>query len=980
MKLKRVKTIFLLAILVSIFSISNVKALSQCTTVFPPDEDGITDITDTFGFDMDKNTNGTYTIKAKPQSDDANYLKKLKKVKFKITDVQPAENNGGLIGQELDLSKENKLTVNISGSTELSIGPGVEVTLTSVNLEGAGICKGWGTVTVQVADYYGDTIHEEGEFEGAGDISIEAGKEIKCDTNHMNSYDHNSFERKFCEAKLGAKNVKKKDINNKTTYRTGLNDADFKELITFDESEKFAFRCDVNWGGTAEKEDGTTFKINTIDEALKFINNPEYGYYFQENTSYLYGEGERKVNLGYYYFHYHNNQKTQGKPITCHIKCEEAVTVKYGPPVADKAGMCFDYQIKVESRVNCHAISELQSPPKKYRVCTPHPYCKSKTGHVYNQGGPNEEFEECVESCDGGKYTDRCTTSCYKKIYKNSNKAISTDLITPEMRLMANERTLDDAEKWFAAAKSGNANPPKGHSSTGAYVLVGGSINWYNTITVKHNKIVGGNDGNHKGRWYFHHSWGFNHPYPRIENGIPRSKYCTDKCHWQHNCDSDEYLNWGVAEEDYRENYEIYKDAVDKCNAMSKCQTNTSTYTISATYKQKGGEEKTLSFPKGTTTDLHSCEFKKTEDVNEGVIKNPADVVKRFDGCYADIGCCYKKTSRDFCDGKNELAGKYYMSEWTFPGSYKNRKTGEISYDPSLAGNTEWRTIKRRFCLPRDAGPTNTYWYYWYYATHEGYGDRIANDYCVTAGLKEFLSKTETTYDTSKQYANIDWNINGSTRGFGYFKWNIDLSCFFALDDGTDPHTTVTTTDNETAETNCKNTEYRVRTVSNTELFPSSTSEETVEGVTAGRTPGFNWSNKAELTEAKVGANFANDPEEVKEYIESVKNSIYSSGDKYVDYQFKLTPQIISNIKAYNSQVKSYDTYCGKMVDIKNTKGETVFYAYESNLFRNSGVDAKACPNTNLTNVDLQADRLGNILCNNDADNHTDCKTEYKVN
>ena len=317
------------------------------------------------------------------------------------------------------------------------------------------------------------------------------------------------------------------------------------------------------------------------------------------------------------------------------------------------------------------------------------------------------------------------------------------------------------------------------------------------------------------------------------------------------------------------------------------------------------------------------------------------------------------------------------MSEWTFPGSYTNKKTGEISYDPKYANDSKWRTRKRKFCLPRDAEPVNSFWYYWYFATHEGY--TYAQDNCLTPKVKEFIRTTEDKYDESKTDAGIKWNINGNTRKFGYFLWNIDVSCFYAVDDGTDATTTVTTNDDPTAEVNCRNTEYRVRTVTNTELFPSSSSEETAGGTTAGREAGFNWTKNATLHAGDVGEAFANDPTQVKNYIETMKNEIYSSSDKYVDYQFKLTPQVISEIKNYNSKVKSYDTYCGNMVEVKNpTTGKVVFFAYESNLFRPSvAVDATACP-TALNSVNINTERVGNILCNNDAANHTDCNTTYQ--
>lgn len=993
MKLKRVKKILVLVIVASIFSISNVKAgLPKCTTVYQDDAD----VTQAFNFSIAKN-NGQYIVSAKPQSSNSELLKKMKKVEFKVFSIIPNGNgydNSNWIGKTM-LPTET-LVMNIVGTGETDAGQGVEVALKTTDLEAAGICKGEAYVYVAISDYSSEDFSEEYTLGGGGEIAIEAGKEIQCDSSHLSGYEPTSFEAKFCEAKLGAESTNK-EINGNRVYYTGdyaFNEKDEYNTYTitrFDENKKLAFKCDSSWGGTATKQDGSTFKVNTIDEALSYISNTsgeesnaDNGYYFKENTAYLYGEGEKTANLGNYYYHYHSNEATKGKAITCHVKCEEAVIIQYGPPVAGKAGMCFDYQIKVESRVNCHSLGDVNKPNNKVSVCTPIPECTSRSGHVLNQGGPDDDFEACVEICDGGKYTDKCTKKCYKKYYEAESKSDNVNLLTPEMRQTANTNTgsLSDANVWFEAAKKGNSgDTPEGykkptHKSYGAYVQTGNTIHWYHSIVVKNNLIDKGDDDNHKGRWYFYHKWGLNHPYPRVINGIPRSKYCQDSCKWLHNCGSKQYINYGIAEKDYEENDEKYKKAVAACNAMSKCQTTSSTYTISADYIQKGGSKKTLVFPSSGKTELNSCQLDEdrvsTVDINTSAT-NAENIVKRFGGCYKTEGCNYNNS-------EYPTAGKYYMSEWTFPGSYTNRKTGEISYNPEYAKDSNWRTRKRKFCVPRDAESVNSYWYNWYYATHENY--EYESDDCIESEVKEYINNSINSgskYDeTRKPAATINWNINGNTRGFGYFKWNIDVSCFYAVDDGTNPDTTVPASADSTSEIRCRNTEYRVRTVTNTELFPSSASEESTSGTTAEREPGFNWTEKATLHIEDVGDAFANNPTLVKDYIESIKNDIYASDDKYVDYQFKLTPQIISSIKKYNSQVKSYDTYCGNMVEVKNPKGELAFYAYESNLFRsNVAVDASVCSGQ-LTNVNLVSDKLGNILCNNDAANHTDCNTTYQ--
>ena len=91
--------------------------------------------------------------------------------------------------------------------------------------------------------------------------------------------------------------------------------------------------------------------------------------------------------------------------------CEENVTVTYGPPVASKAGLCFEYKVKVESKVNCETeFTAAQPEPEDYEICTPDGSCNG--GAYHSASGPNDEFDSCVSSCDGGKYTQKCIDKC----------------------------------------------------------------------------------------------------------------------------------------------------------------------------------------------------------------------------------------------------------------------------------------------------------------------------------------------------------------------------------------------------------------------------------------------------------------------------------------------------------------------------------------------------------------------------------------
>ncbi len=107
----------------------------------------------------------------------------------------------------------------------------------------------------------------------------------------------------------------------------------------------------------------------------------------------------------------------------CTTTCREQLAVSYGPPKAVIAGQCFTYEVEVKSKVTC-VVSDINfdSFPKfeNYVPCEVHAVCSNTVGYE-EQAGPNEKFDSCVNSCDGGKYTQSCIDSCYNKVYNNND-------------------------------------------------------------------------------------------------------------------------------------------------------------------------------------------------------------------------------------------------------------------------------------------------------------------------------------------------------------------------------------------------------------------------------------------------------------------------------------------------------------------------------------------------------------------------------
>lgn len=109
----------------------------------------------------------------------------------------------------------------------------------------------------------------------------------------------------------------------------------------------------------------------------------------------------------------------------CTTQCYEHITVKYDEPKTVKAGLCFSYKVTVKSESDC-AVKPLYDFSKVGQPtipCSPLPICSNKSSHT--QAGPNEDFDKCINSCDGGVYSQTCINSCYKKVYENKTKSAS---------------------------------------------------------------------------------------------------------------------------------------------------------------------------------------------------------------------------------------------------------------------------------------------------------------------------------------------------------------------------------------------------------------------------------------------------------------------------------------------------------------------------------------------------------------------------
>lgn len=608
------------------------------------------------------------------------------------------------------------------------------------------------------------------------------------------------------------------------------------------------------------------------------------------NKDYYYAKEEDSEGVSYNYHYTGSDENVSGVTETvsggsCKRICEESVVVEYGPPVGTKAGLCFEYKVKVTSRVVCQTNTSGITAPTTPAICTPVPICNDLSG-LTHQGGPNEDFEQCINECDGGKYTSRCSNKCYREAYGDEDSSVDPLAIRYGEDIVA--------EKMWSSTFPGYE---------GRYEWENGSIVW---------------EGSGYGRWYevFENArTQADHGRYNVYDGFKKHDYgngvvCDDNCVWS-GCDEQDYLNEEDAAADTVENLRKYNQAISRCQASASCTTKTAYFEISVDYTHDvdGTErEETISFP------YNSSEPSKLPSLGQGQETASPGRTEIFlsDGAdYNGYDGCYVSSSER----------NWYQAEWGFPGTWINNKSGDISF-VDKTGNNAWHLKEDKFCIPGDAKSVNTLWWEW----------NELGDHC---------------YPADQIAADIDYNIHASTTDFGFFGWNFDFECFYALrnevcdpdirgccrppegspgdpDDPDDPGgggDTPTTTVYD----------YAFRIVETSDLFPEpeeSTDSNTPSIAGVGRQPGYNWTlgMSSEDTSILTALNAKNpdykiDPLALIDNIQSRQN-IYSD-DTYVDYKFVLDTETLSKIREFNRN-KKYTDFDG---EFRTKNGLTVYYS-----------------------------------------------------
>ena len=609
----------------------------------------------------------------------------------------------------------------------------------------------------------------------------------------------------------------------------------------------------------------------------------------------------------------HVETKENGGGQSCRQTCKEVVTVEFGAPIATQSGMCFQYVVEIKSKVECE-YTYTAPLPSRPNVCISNASCETSYG-ISENGGPSEDFDQCVQECDGGKYGQSCIDQCYIEVYGQEDtketELPNYSIFTPNNGLLSRMDQVENGQcltpetvdpnnaAQIQALYEQHQRDPGGSyvgnrwvpSSSGCSSNLGQY--YFASLEATRNTVlkVHGlwNNGLGVARYCSNDADGF----LRLCSLNGQYYQCDDVCTWTNSCPANSVATETMAQAQYEKdlaNYYAQKSACE--NQQKKCSTETATYTVTVDNE-------------GTT--VYEAEQKQNSPVIGG--KNPTIVQDTS-------GWCMGSTN----DSRND--GNDYRTVISFPGTYINNKTGQVATNVLDSKKKFYTFIGNEFCTKLTSRPTNTAWYDW-----------------------KVNQNAPALTDTQKQEINDKTtnNIKTSIDNYGYFGWHFDVNCFYSLiknpnneNPGDNPD------DNEDNNDPNVTSDFIFRTVSLNDLFPASAN------AINGRDPRFNWScNATNLS----NVNYPIQPVALTKNIESRGETIYneSNSSEYLDYEIVLTPSTMQRIRDdYNAK---YDNYSYPKADdeqevsvagSQKTAGVTVYRSHFLHQFLGEDVVRKS--------------------------------------
>ncbi len=237
---------------------------------------------------------------------------------------------------------------------------------------------------------------------------------------------------------------------------------------------------------------------------------------------------------------------------------------------------------------------------------------------------------------------------------------------------------------------------------------------------------------------------------------------CDETCYYA-GCSAGSATSSKEYSEDLVDDLEKIADALKQCNTSSTCETteDTSDFYIKVNTKKGKNSE---------SVDTKINGYNKIKDVNNNVTnvgncptsscekqsKPTMFVPLANENGNGILGLCYDNFTKN----------PHYQTTITFPGSWINLKTGEVSYD--CQNLCTYRKKDQYYCTPYNANDVNEEWAKWAIKGHDSfkYPENFSPEYNITSCLGGKLDDNGTCVEDN--------------HGFGKYNWTVGFSCFYA--------------------------------------------------------------------------------------------------------------------------------------------------------------------------------------------------------
>lgn len=679
----------------------------------------------------------------------------------------------------------------------------------------------------------------------------------------------------------------------------------------------------------------------------------------------------------------------------CSVNCIEQFQVTYDPPVAVKAGLCFQYKVTVRSKVTCK--TEIKpgfswpKAPEPEVTCDYIPICQN--AHHSTQAGPSEDFDDCVNRCDDGKYTQKCINSCYSKVYENS------------------ESSKNSAKSTSVSDKDVLVQPLAGHGKD-PYYQVEGCKN--NGQIISHPDQCGAafselkqqyplgyyreNNKNGKESW-IQYDW---HPCFNAND-----KHC------QYTDDDGKSLNISVERYDgnlankapYTSNSsKSYIEAIKRA-APYYTRTGSATALLIRSFRGNGTlpgrwyiiGDKGIKRQKSTRWKCDevcgflannsyggcSSNLSSSKDIEDEYVSKLNKIEADFSACTTNAVCKEDKATFyiDVTDKKTYSDKDKETWTATNQSSSKN-STPPTGGDTSMFIPLECTDAQKQAtplvcdvenvevapgingqCYGRD---NPKYWQH--YKTTITFPGTWINLKSAERVYKQPNSSSLNNYREKKNYyctgydsedVNVDWwnwkvngkgninsikiekdnNITANISNFGKFDWSVGLKCFFGLytkvcvPGSDDPDCNFPEEEDQcSGENSTAICNYKFRVIDQANMFPDE------QGLKGNRERGFNWTTKAIDHTIPTDSSYFIDPEKYYQQLEASAETAFPRNDgefSHSDYRVKLSRENIKNIKSYVRK-NNFNTFDGSYHKV--TPEVEGLYYYRSGLRNNTSL------------------------------------------